>query len=146
MRAGLIFIITCAALYVIEYVLYDQTVTTVFIYAAIYPPLIVMLYYAFGRRRAKREYAPEIKKAQAAIAYALLAVCTVFTYYYVLVNNAGRLASWQILAIVNAIVIIAVLHKQRRVNIDVNFKADAVSIIYSMILLVTVLFLLIARP
>ena len=145
-RAVLIFIITCAALYIVEYVIYARAVATVFIYATVYPPIFVLMYYIFGKRRQKKEQPEEFTKARINVAYMVLACFYVFYILYMLTGNTMRLSGWQILAVFTAFVIIALLHKNRGQNFDINFSADAASIVYSMILIVTAIFLIVTRP
>ena len=142
--AASLFLAACAVLYIVEYVMYGWAVGAMFVYASIYPPLIMILYFAFGKRRPVREETSQQRKeTKAAIAYIVLASYAAFTYYYVLTSRHVRLGSLQMLGIVTAIVIVAIMHKLRRKEADIKFKANAVSIIYLAILLATVIFLLI---
>ena len=146
MLAVILFVVACLGLYVVEHVLYAGAVGTVFIYVSIYPPVFFVLYLVFGNRPLKRELSEEQKQVRSSAGYMALAVVTVFTYYYVIFTQRTRLSSWQLLALVTALVVIAIMHKLRGENKGANFIADAVSIAYFLIILVTTLFLLIAQP
>ena len=123
-----------------------------FVYTTIYPPIFLLLYIAFRKRPPKKELTEEQKITQRTAAYVVLAGLAAFTSYYVITGQNPRLSSWQLLAIVAAFVIIAILHylKYGKIGVDIKadagFKLDAVSIVYFMIILVTVLFLLITSP
>ena len=153
LAAIILFLVTSAALYIIEYVLYARAVATVFFYVSIYPPLFILLYIIFGNRtprvfgpRRSQEHTEALTKLRVYIMYAALAVCTVLIYYYVLAKNIHRLPSWQILALVTGVVIIAAMQRLRADISGIRLVAYALSIIYSLLLIVTVLFLLITGP
>ena len=151
--AIILFLVTSATLCIIEYVMYARAVATVFFYVSIYPPLFILLYLIFGNRtprvfgpRRTQEHTEALTKLRVYIMYAALAVCTVLIYYYVLAKNIHRLPSWQILALITGVVIIAAIQRLRSEISGVRLVAYALSIIYSLLLLVTVLFLLITGP
>ena len=144
--AVFLFLAACILLYIIEFVMYAGAIGTVFIYASVYPPLILLLYFAFGRKRPAAETSPERKAAQAVIAYLLLAACTVLMANYVLTGAYTRLSSLQILAALIAFDAVVAAHKLRAKKASIRFKAIAAGIIYAAILLTSVLYILVVKP
>jgi len=140
--------------------MYANAVATVFHYILIYPPLFLLAYLGFGRRRKKRKDRAEVRARALGIGAVIMLTGSAIVAYNLL--NSGsqqRLATWQIISIIVAISIIALMER-RLVEHDIDEKSRAgnaetthfptrvtyVSIVFSLLLLVTISFLLITRP
>lgn len=167
-----IYLAALAVIYVIQFWLYAGAVATVFYYVLIYPPLFLLAYFGIGKNRKKRNDRAEARARGFGIGAAImLAGCAMVTYNLISSGNHQRLASWQIIAIVVALAIVALMEKklierdieeksradiagtgetgEKGKDVDISHyptRVNYVIIVFSLLLLVTLSFLLITRP
>jgi len=166
------YLITLLAVYVIQYRMYAGAVATVFLYILIYPPLFLVAYFGVGRRRKRRAVRPEAKsKALGVCAVILLAGSAMVAYNLISAGQHQRLATWQIISIVVAAAVIALMER-KIVEQDIEEKARAekagipengegagaaliahfptrvnyVSMVFALLLFTTIVYLIAASP
>jgi len=145
--AIVLYIITSAALYAIEFKMYSRAIETVFTYVVVYPPLFLIGYLVFGKRPMKRKDRKELRaKAMGMVGAIVLVGCALVVYNYLSGEKYRSLIDWQILAIVAAVAVVGLLESKRDEIVRKVLKVDYISIIFGALLLATVMFLLITRP
>ena len=138
--AVFIYILTCAALFAVEYIMYRRAIGTVFSYALVTPPLAVLVYALFGVREPSQSH----KKSTGMLALASGGV--VAAYFIFNTDHLLRLTSWQMLAALFAVGIVYILERCRGIKPIARLTAVAVILVYSALLASTALFLGITRP
>ena len=138
--AVFIYILTCAVLFAVEYIMYRRAIETVFSYALITPPLAVLVYALFGVREPSQTH----KKSTGMLALASGGV--VAAYFIFNTDHFLRLTSWQIIAVLFVVGIVFILERWRNIKPAAKLAAVAVILVYSALLASTVLFLGITRP
>ena len=201
--AAVVYLITCAALYVVQYGPYDKAFETVFIYMVVPVPMyfcVILIHphetaqkeMSVARRRiqsaigwllcivlfivlfalahslllylmfcgmllrnyktvAQTDISMTRKRIQSTISWFLFNALVLFVLFLLFRNENYKidLSLWQTLVLLVVVDIILILQKLWHLNIDVtDVKANAniISIVYSSVLLATVLFLLITGP
>ena len=140
MTAIVIYILTCAALFAVEYIIYRGAIGTVFSYALVTPPLAVLVYSLFGVREPSQNH----KKSTGMLALASGGV--VAAYFIFNTDHLLRLTSWQMLAALFAVGIVYILERLLGIKPIARLAAVAVILVYSALLASTALFLGITRP
>ena len=139
-----IYLASCAVLYVVGYNLYAGALKTVFISALVYPPVFVIL--ALMRGKSERKEPGKISRAIGyIIAGIVLAGAVVFVFFSLFPNYSQRLLGWQILSLIPSAVIILAM-EMRHGKLGSKHGAYGVSIIYSVLLVCTAAFVLVAGP
>ena len=142
-----LYAVTCAALYIIEHVMYAGAVATVYMYVLVYPPLFVIGYIIFGDRQLKKDHRKEVRaKILGMVGAMALVGCVLVGYNFITGDDYQPIANWQIL-ILAAGVSAGALVESRRSKVELRIqKLDYISMIFGALLLTSILFLLFTRP
>jgi peptidoglycan/LPS O-acetylase OafA/YrhL len=142
-----LYAVTCAALYIIEHVMYAGAVATVYMYVLVYPPLFVIGLLIFGNRQLKKDHRKELRaKLLGMLGAMALVICIIVGYNFISDDNYHPLYNWQILSL-GATVAVGALLEGVRIKNDISIrKVDYATIILAALLLTTAVFLLSTRP
>jgi len=141
-----IYAVTCTALYIIEKVMYAGSVVTVFIFIAVYPPLFLIGYIVFGKRPLKAGRRAIRIKMRGMFGAIAIVGCIVVGYNFIRSGTYQHIINWQILSLFAAVAVVALLDYKQLMDQFEIAKIDYVSIVFSLLLVVTIIFLLISRP
>ena len=143
-----VYLITFAALYVVEYRLYDKAFKALSFYLMVVWPAIFVSSLLRSREPAKKEAGMIRRRIRFAINCLLLFSIMIVLYFLYFRNESYKtdLVVWQILAMMAAAGTIGSLQILRHWNNSVKFAANTFSVVISSLLLATVLFLLITGP
>jgi len=144
--AFILYVVTSAALYVIEYKMFAGAIETIFMFVSVYPPLFLIGYLIFGKRPLKRDRKELRAKAMGMVGTMVLVVCGLVVYNYFSGDDYRHLANWQILAIVIIIAVIGLLESKKIAVAIRILRVDYISMLFTAILLATVVFLLATGP
>jgi len=139
-----VYLASCSVLYIVEYKLYAGALKTVFIFALVYPPVFVLL--ALIRGKSERKEPGKISRAIGyVVAGIVLAGMVVFVFRSLFPNYSQRLFGWQTLSLIPSAVILLAM-EIRSGKLGAKHGAYGVSIIYSILLAGTAVFVLISGP
>ena len=144
--AFILYVVTSAALYVIEYKMFAGAIETIFMFVSVYPPLFLIGYLIFGKRPLKRDRKELRAKAMGMVGTMALVVCGLVLYNYLSGDDYRYLVNWQILAIVIVIAVIGLLESKKFITAHRILRVDYISMIFASLLLTTVIFLLATGP
>ena len=144
--AAALYIVTCVVLYIIEFVLYDRAVITVFWYVLVYPPLFLIGHLIYRNRKAKRDRKEIRARMMGLFGTIVLVVCVVVGYNFISGSEYRDLSTWQILGIVMTVAAFGLLESKRDDMEKKVLRVDYISITFATLLVFTAAFLLITAP
>ena len=135
--------VTCAALYFVEFRMYDRAVKTAFIYALIIPPVQALGWLSSGERK-KKEVSERRKKIWFAVWIIVLTGLAATMWLLLIRSPSLWLTGLQSLAVIIANLPFAILERRR--GESAKYTASSASCTFAAILLATGMYLLIAAP
>ena len=140
-----IYLVTCAVIYVVEYRVYAGALQTVFVFALVYPPVFVL--FALIRGKSERKEPGKVSRTIGYVVAGLVLVCAAFfAVRFLFPNYSQRLFGWQILSLIPSAVVLLIMEIMQHGRPGAKYGAYAVSIVYSTLLVCTVVFVLVAGP
>jgi len=141
-----LYIVTCVVLHIVEFVLYDRAVVTVYWYVLVYPPLFLVAHILFRNRKLKRDRRELRARMMGLFGTIIFVICVVVGYNFISGEEYRDMSIWQILGIVMAISAFGLLESKRDDMEKKVSRIDYISIAFSTLLVFTVAFLLITAP
>jgi len=140
--AAIIWIVTCAVLYYIEYKLYAGAIYTGVGFLILYAPMSFLFWALFWRNIDKEEK----NQAPATVIIAVLLCVAIIVILIVGENFFLNFLCWEMMALASVSVIVTIIEKRQQKKLISRYYSNSISVVYSAFLLAALLYLLIMRP